>query len=57
MDAKREAKVRMYLSELYKWCKDVPSPLGLRMSNKLDKISLELKKDRENYNKPQKQKK
>ena len=46
MKPTREAKIRQVMSELYKIAKGMPKGQGLKVSNKLDRISRELKKDR-----------
>jgi hypothetical protein len=46
MKPTREAKIRQVMSELYKIAKGMPKGMGLKVSNKLDRISRELKKDR-----------
>jgi hypothetical protein len=46
MKPTREAKIRQVMSELYKIAKEMPNGKGLKVSNKLDRISRELKKDR-----------
>jgi hypothetical protein len=50
MKPTREAKIRQVMSELYKIAKGMPKGQGLKVSNKLDRISRELKKDRKEIN-------
>jgi len=46
MDEKREKRIREHLGQIRQWSKQMPPPWPLKIQNKLDKISLELKKDR-----------
>lgn len=47
MNDKREKKIRGYMASIRKYTDTLPTGLKLKISNKLDRISLELKKDRQ----------
>ena len=44
---RREKKIRGYMGGISELTKTMPSGVALKIQNKLDKISLELKKDRQ----------
>lgn len=46
MNANKEKKVRGYMTDIRNLSKQLPQGVALRIQNKLDKISVELKKDR-----------
>lgn len=46
MKANKEKKVRGYMADIRNLSKQLPPGIALRIQNKLDKISVELKKDR-----------
>lgn len=46
MIERRENKIRGYMSVIRKLTKGMPAGVALSIQNKLDKISVELKKDR-----------
>lgn len=43
---RRERKIRGYMKGIYDLTKTMPAGMATRIQNKLDKISVELKKDR-----------
>ena len=43
---RRERKIRGYMSGIRELTKTMPAGVALKIQNKLDKISVELKKDR-----------
>lgn len=51
MKASREKKIRGYMTAIRKYTENLPDGLRNRISNKLDKISVELKKDRQSITK------
>lgn len=46
MNQRRELKIRKLMKEIHQIAQDLPPGKARRVSNKLDRISLELKKDR-----------
>lgn len=51
MKVAREKKIRGYMDSIRKAIASLPSGQRLRVENKLDKISVELKKDRQSITK------
>ena len=43
---RREKKIRGYMGSIRELTKTMPAGMALKIQNKLDKISIELKKDR-----------